>query len=351
MKIFDKRTIFTILITLLVLTGFFLLNNKSYALVENVPNIVSFKKSEIESNALKVELQSNNIGSDFSLEILNITDATRVNLAGSTTSYTFQNLEANKEYEIMVRACFIGIDKYSCTDYSPSVKATLGDQINSTESISDSGINNSEESDVETDIEEESDEEAVGEDYEGEFDNSLDEEIPEETIKQLGIQSVKLSSNKYKYNGKAKKPSVKVVNTDGVILTKNKHYTVKYSSGRKNIGTYKVTVKGKSGYSFTKKLSFVINPAPTKITSKSATKNSITVKYSSKGGGVSYQVGYKKSTASNYSSKSTSKTSLKISGLSKKTKYNLLVRTYKKVGSKTYYSSWSSVSSITTKSS
>ena len=127
MKIIDAKTIVTTLLTLLVLTGVFMLQ-KSYALVENTPSIVSFKRSNIEDNALKVEVKSNNTGSDFFLELLNITKGTRVNVAGSTTSYTFQNLINGKEYEVMVRACSLSNNKYKCTDYSPGVKAIAGEK-------------------------------------------------------------------------------------------------------------------------------------------------------------------------------------------------------------------------------
>ena len=127
MKIIDKRTMFIALVTMLTLTGVFLFQ-KSYALPTNVPSIVSFAKSTAEDNALKVTLKSNNTGSDFSLEVLNATKGTRVNVAGSTTSYTFQGLEPDKEYEVMVRACSLSNNKYKCTDYSPGVKAIAGEK-------------------------------------------------------------------------------------------------------------------------------------------------------------------------------------------------------------------------------
>ena len=71
--------------------------------------------------------------------------------------------------------------------------------------------------------------------------------------------SVKLSSAKYTYNGKVKKPTVTVKNSKGKTIS-SKNYTVSYASGRKNVGKYKVTVKFKGNYSGTKTLYFTISP-------------------------------------------------------------------------------------------
>ena len=72
MKIIDGKTIVVRIITLIVLTGVFLFN-QSYAYPEKVPEITSFEKSDIEDNALKVTIKSNNTGSDYSYEIINVT--------------------------------------------------------------------------------------------------------------------------------------------------------------------------------------------------------------------------------------------------------------------------------------
>lgn len=74
------------------------------------------------------------------------------------------------------------------------------------------------------------------------------------------IDSVKLSYTNSKYNGKVKKPIVMVLDNDGGILSEGKDYTVKYPSGRKEVGTYYVTVTFKGDYSGTKKLKFNILP-------------------------------------------------------------------------------------------
>ena len=75
------------------------------------------------------------------------------------------------------------------------------------------------------------------------------------------IASVKLSYKKTKYNGKVKTPTVTVLDGDGYQLSEGIHYTVKYQSGRKEVGTYTVTVTFKGYYSGTKKLKFNIEQA------------------------------------------------------------------------------------------
>ena len=58
------------------------------------------------------------------------------------------------------------------------------------------------------------------------------------------------------YNGNVKTPSVTVKDSAGKILKKNVDYTLSSSSGRKNVGTYKVTVKGKGDYTGSKTVTF-----------------------------------------------------------------------------------------------
>lgn len=112
---------------------------------------------------------------------------------------------------------------------------------------------------------------------------------------------VTLSKTAYVYNGKAQKPGV-TVKTGGKKLSSS-NYSVTYASGRKNVGTYKVTVKMNGNYSGTKTVSFKINPkriAPSVTLSKTvytysgkSLKPSVTVKNgSSKLPSSSYTVTY-----------------------------------------------------------
>ena len=167
-------------------------------------------------------------------------------------------------------------------------------------------------------------------------------------------KSFKLSTTSYTYNGKVKTPGVIIKDSAGKTLKKNTDYTVSYASGRKNVGTYKVTVKMKGNYTGTKTLTFKINPASTKVSKLTAGKKSITVNISKKSTQVSgYQVQYstsksfKKTTTKTISSYKTTKTTLK--SLSAKKTYYVRVRTYKTVSGKKYYSGWSTYKYVKTK--
>ncbi len=97
-------------------------------------------------------------------------------------------------------------------------------------------------------------------------------------IKPIDISkcTAKLSATSYTYNGAVKTPRLTVKNANGTILTQNTHYTASYASGRKNAGTYKVTVKMKGNYGGTKTLSFKINPISISRCSVKLSKTSFT---------------------------------------------------------------------------
>ena len=163
--------------------------------------------------------------------------------------------------------------------------------------------------------------------------------------------SIALSSTSYTYDGKVKKPSVTVKH--GSTKIASKYYTVSYSSGRKNVGTYTVTIKFKKPYSGTVKKTFKINPKNTSISGLTAQSKAFTVKlkkYTTQTTG--YQIQY--STSSNFSNAKTvtiknTTTSKKVTGLTGNKKYYVRIRTYKTVGKTNYYSGWSGAKTITTK--
>ncbi len=172
------------------------------------------------------------------------------------------------------------------------------------------------------------------------------------------ISSVKLSATSYTYDGKVKKPTVTVKDSNGNKLKNGTDYTVKYSSGRKNVGKYTVTVTFKGSYSGTKKLTFKINPKGTSVSKLTAGKGKFTATWKKQSTQVSgYQIQY--STSSKMTNAKTktysgaSKTSASVSGLKSAKTYYVRVRTYKNVtiDGKTVklYSSWSSVKSVKTK--
>ena len=127
-----------------------------------------------------------------------------------------------------------------------------------------------------------------------------------------------------------------------------------YGSGRKNVGKYTVKVTLKGDYAGTVTKSFKINPKSTTISSITAKSKGIKVKWKkNKTQTTGYQIQY--STSSKFKgaktvtvskNKTTDKT---ISKLKAKKKYYVRIRTYKKIGSAKYYSSWSKVKKVTTK--
>ena len=164
---------------------------------------------------------------------------------------------------------------------------------------------------------------------------------------------VTLSKTAYTYNGKAQKPSVVIKDSKGNKIASS-NYTITYASGRKNVGTYKVTIKFKGKYSGTKTLTYKINPVKTTVSKLTAAKKSLKVTITKKTTQVTgYEVQY--STSKNFTSAkaktltSYKKNTLTLSNLTAKKTYYVRVRTYKTVGGKKYYSGWSTVKSLKTK--
>ena len=165
--------------------------------------------------------------------------------------------------------------------------------------------------------------------------------------------TVKLSKTSFSFDGKAKKPTVKVLDTKGRTLKKS-NYTVTYSNNVK-VGKATATIKFKGKYSGTIKKTFTIKPAKTTITGTSRKSDSVTLTWKKQKKEASgYQIQYatdRKFTknAKTVTSKGIKKSSKKISGLSKKTTYYFRIRTYKTVNGKKYYSGWSKIETVKTK--
>ena len=172
---------------------------------------------------------------------------------------------------------------------------------------------------------------------------------PENPKEDIAVHKAVLSASKYTYNGKTHTPSVKVYDQKGKMLSADR-YTVKYSSGRKNLGSYTVSVYGKGDVTGTASAKYVITPAKMKTPSVKAGQKKITVKWKKLGGGSqSYQIyvlkkGTKK--AKYYTSTGSSKT---IKKLSKKKYYYTKIRSYKKINGKIYYGTWSNTKKVKVK--
>jgi hypothetical protein len=160
------------------------------------------------------------------------------------------------------------------------------------------------------------------------------------------IQSVTLSKTKYTFDGKAKTPTVTVVDYNKDQLVKDKDYTVTYDKSRKLPGRYKVTVKFKGEYSGTTNLYFEIKPSKVSDLSATVGKAAVTLKWSAVKGADGYQVYYSSSKDGEYKKlTSTSKTSFKKTSLKSGKIYYFKVRAYKKTDSATIFGSFSSVKS------
>lgn len=177
---------------------------------------------------------------------------------------------------------------------------------------------------------------------------------------QITLESVDvvLPKSEYTYSGKTITPGV-AASKGGVELIEGKDYTVTYSTGRKNVGTYKVTLNGKEKYTGTVTKTFKINPKSTSIYTLSKARKAFTVKWKKQSTKMStsritgYQIRYgTKSSmagAKTVTVKGYSTVSKKISRLKARKKYYVQVRTYKTISGKKYYSAWSARKSVTTK--
>ena len=167
-------------------------------------------------------------------------------------------------------------------------------------------------------------------------------------------KTITLSATSYTYDGKVKKPTVTVKDSAGKKIAAS-NYTVTYANGRKNVGTYKVTIKFKGNYSGTVTKTFTIKPKATTLSSVTAGKKKFTAKWrkqATQTTGYEIQYSTDKNFKKNNKTVTVSKngtTSKAVSKLTAKKKYYVRVRTYKTVGKTKIYSNWSASKAVTTK--
>lgn len=163
---------------------------------------------------------------------------------------------------------------------------------------------------------------------------------------------IRLSATSYVYNGKVRKPSVTVKDSTGKKLTAA-DYTVTYAKGRKNVGSYAVTITFKGNYAGSVTKTFTIKPRATSLSKVTPAKKKLTVKWKKQTKQVTgYQIqyaankGFKKASLITVNKNKT--TSRTISKLKSGKTYYVRVRTYQTVkinGKKTkLYSAWSKAS-------
>ena len=113
--------------------------------------------------------------------------------------------------------------------------------------------------------------------------------VPNVPLTELKAGWFKLSGTSFVFNGKAIKPAV--TNTAG--LSEGKDYSVKYASGCKKAGKYKVTITGKDGYTGTVTKAFIIKPAKvTNVKAKALARNRAKVTWSNVKGKAASVTGY-----------------------------------------------------------
>lgn len=172
-------------------------------------------------------------------------------------------------------------------------------------------------------------------------------------------KTMTLSASSYIYNGKVRKPSVTIKDTNGKAVSAS-NFTVSYSKGCKNVGRYTVKVTFKGDYSKYKGMSktFDIKPKTTSISKLKASKKAFTVKWKKQakqttGYHIQYSRDKKFKSGVKAAKVGVSKTEKKISKLKSKKTYYVRIRTYKtvKVNGKSVkmYSKWSNVKKVKTK--
>lgn len=163
--------------------------------------------------------------------------------------------------------------------------------------------------------------------------------------------SIRLTTTAYTYNGKAKKPGVVVTDANGKTIGSSS-YTVSYDRDAVSAGKHKVTITFKGNYSGSAVRTYTINPKGTSISKLSKVKRGFKVKVRKQSAktATGYQVQYCiRNNFQGAKTKTFKGTSLTVNKLKKKRVYYVRVRTYKKSGNRTYYSSWSAPKAVKTK--
>ena len=169
------------------------------------------------------------------------------------------------------------------------------------------------------------------------------------------VEMVKLTKTRYSYDGEIKRPAVEVYDAKGNKLVKDTDYTVSYESGRRLVGKYTVTVKGKGNYSFTKTLHFKIVPPKTTFTYVGPRNKGFGCRWEQQSAQVTgYQLQY--SPKEDFSSgvktvtiADKTDTAKKITGLKSGKTYYVRICTYKTVKGETICSGWSEAAAVKTK--
>lgn len=163
------------------------------------------------------------------------------------------------------------------------------------------------------------------------------------------VSNVKLNRTSYTYTGKSIRPSV-TVTVNGKKIGASAYKL--YYKNNKNSGIGTVQVRGTGKYSrINKTLTFKILPPKTLLTGLKKANRSFTASWKKNIQATGYQIQYAADSRFTKERKTVtvgkqSATRYKISGLKNKKTYYVRIRSYKRVGKKVLYSSWSKVKKI-----
>lgn len=163
------------------------------------------------------------------------------------------------------------------------------------------------------------------------------------------VSNVKLNRTSYTYTGKSIRPSV-TVTVNGKKIGASAYKL--YYKNNKNSGIGTVQVRGTGKYSrINKTLTFKILPPKTLLTGLKKANRSFTASWKKNIQATDYQIQYAADSRFTKERKTVtvgkqSATRYKISGLKNKKTYYVRIRSYKRVGKKVLYSSWSTVKKI-----
>lgn len=163
------------------------------------------------------------------------------------------------------------------------------------------------------------------------------------------VSNVKLNRTSYTYTGKSIRPSV-TVTVNGKKIGANAYKL--YYKNNKNSGIGTVQVRGIGKYSrINKTLTFKILPLKTLLTGLKKANRSFTASWKKNIQATGYQIQFAADSRFTKERKTVtvgkqSATRYKISGLKNKKTYYVRIRSYKRVGKKVLYSSWSTVKKI-----
>jgi len=179
------------------------------------------------------------------------------------------------------------------------------------------------------------------------------------TITNARIPAV-ITAKSVTLNQSTKKTSIFTAETDGKITLKSSNSKIVKVSGTKIIpvapGKVTLTITAARGQDYekaSKKISVTVRPLTTsKLSLKSTAKKQATVSWTAAKSISRYQIYYSQRSdmknAKHITAKSSAKSAV-LKNLTSKKKYYVRIRTYKTVSGKKYYSTWSSVKSVTVK--